>query len=105
MAKLSIDLLDKDGKFTITQEHVSGQKLLDYWDMAVEIEENAEKLSISDIYKKRIDFIAGLFDSPKVTTKTILASVPSWELQDFIKDVFETITGTKGKTGDQKKGK
>ena len=32
MTKLSITLRDKDGEFTVTQEHVSGQKLLDYWD-------------------------------------------------------------------------
>ena len=49
MTKLSITLRDKDGEFTVTQEHVSGQKLLDYWDMAVEIEKNVDKMSISDV--------------------------------------------------------
>lgn len=103
MTKLSITLRDKDGEFTVTQEHVSGQKLLDYWDMAVEIEKNVDKMSISDVYKKRINFIASLFDSSKVTEESILASVPAWELQNFIKDVFETITGSKEVTGDKKK--
>ena len=103
MTKLSITLRDKDGEFTVTQEYVSGQKLLDYWDMAVEIEKNADKISISDVYKKRINFIAGLFDSSKVTEESILASVPAWGLQNFIKDVFETITGSKEVTGDEKK--
>lgn len=91
MTKLSITLRDKDGEFTVTQEHVSGQKLLDYWDMAVEIEKNVDNMSISDVYKKRINFIAGLFDSSKVTEESILASVPAWGLQNFIKDVLKRL--------------
>ena len=49
MTKLSITLRDKDGEFTVTQEHVSGQKLLDYWDMAL----SGEKRIKTDS-KKRI---------------------------------------------------
>ena len=93
MAKLEITLHTKDGDVTYKQEHISGQKLIDYLKMESDIE-SAKGLSLADNIEKRVTFIAGLFpDSAGVTPETVINGLDAWEIYGTINKLFRVING------------
>ncbi|MCH1723571.1 phage tail assembly chaperone G [Lactococcus formosensis] len=93
MSKLKISLHTKPG-VTFEEEHVSGQKYLDFWTMKSDLEENQEKYSIVDIIEKRLEFTASLFSSSEITPETILAGTNPWDLMPLLNNIENIIIGT-----------
>lgn len=92
MAKLKIILHSKPG-VTFEEEHVSGQKYLDFWTMKADLEENQDKYSVVDIIKKRLDFTASLFSSDEITAEAILGGTNPWDLMPLLNSIENIILG------------
>lgn len=96
MKKLKLTLYGEKGfSKTYEQEHVSGQKVFDYWDMLVKFEKT-ENVTPIEILKTKIEFVASLFDDPEVTTDTIIAGVDSWDLINVVDNLINTAVGGDG---------
>lgn len=93
MAKLELTLHSKKGETHYKEDHVPGQKLLDYWNLTVALEENTEQLSLSELFLKRVEFAASLFTHEDVTTEAILTGVKAWELIDVVNNIINTAMG------------
>lgn len=91
MAKLEIILHEQGGDVTYKQNHVSGQKYLDFWELQEKIE--VGNLSAVEIITLRLEFIAGLFLDDKLTAKQVLNGLDPWELEDTINRINNIVLG------------
>lgn len=95
MAKLELTLYGKKGfQKTVTEDYVSGQKLLDYLKLLEEVQQS-ESITPIEFLEKKIEFVAGLFTSEKVTPVDILKGVRSWELVEVIDGLLNRAMGAK----------
>lgn len=95
--KLELTLFDKDGNpVTYSQDRVPGQKLLDYWEMMTDIEENIGQYSLPDIVGKKAEFVANLFDHKNVTGEAIITGLNAWNLIETIESIINKATGIEG---------
>lgn len=92
MSKLKINLHTKPG-VTFEEEHVSGQKYLDFWTMKADLEENQDKYSVVDIIEKRLEFTASLFSSDEITAESILSGTNPWDLMPLLNNIENIIIG------------
>lgn len=92
--KLELTLHDKDGNPKVyTQGFVSGQKLLDYWKLLEEIDGMLDNARPEEIFAKRVEYVASLFNSREVTAKAIIAGVASWDLLDTVDRLIAEAVG------------
>lgn len=91
MAKLEIILHEKGGDVTYKQNHVSGQKYLDFWELQEKIE--AGNLTTVEIITSRLEFIAGLFSDDKLTPEQVLKGLDPWELDETINRLNNIVLG------------
>lgn len=87
MAKLEITLHEKGGDVTYKQNHISGQKYLDYWNMQEKLED--EKLSAMQIITLRLEYMASLFPESHLTAEQVLKGLDPWEIEK----TFSRLTG------------
>ncbi|RDG21646.1 phage tail assembly chaperone G [Lactococcus cremoris] len=99
MAKLEITLHEKDGDVTYKQNHITGQKYLDFWELQEKIEKG--NLTSVEIITSRIEFIAGLFPNDKLTAEQVLQGLDPWELKETIQRLDDVILGNE--ESDEKK--
>ena len=99
MAKLEITLHEKDGDVTYKQNHITGQKFLDFWELQEKIEKG--NLTTADIIALRVEFIAGLFPNDKLTAEQVLQGLDPWELNKTIQHLSDVILGNE--ESDEKK--
>ena len=99
MAKLEIILHEKDGDVTYKQNHITGQKYLDFWELQEKIEKG--NLTSAEIITSRIEFIAGLFPNDKLTPEQVLQGLDPWELKETIQRLDDVILGNE--ESDEKK--
>lgn len=92
MPKLKITLHTKPG-VTFEEEHVSGQKYLDFWNMKADFEDNQDKYSVVDIIEKRLEFTANLFSSDEITADSILKGTNPWDLMPLLNSIENIIIG------------
>lgn len=94
MAKLELTLIDDNGQKKYYQEdHVSGQKLLDYWNLHAELDDDAGTLKLSEVLTRRVEFVAGLFSDSAVTPESFLNGVDAWELMDTLDRIELSLIG------------
>ncbi|WP_270345243.1 phage tail assembly chaperone G [Lactococcus petauri] len=91
MAKLEIILHEKGGDVTYKQNHVSGQKYLDFWELQEKIE--AGNLTTVEVITLRLEFIAGLFSDDKLTAEEVLRGLDPWELDETINRLNSIVLG------------
>ncbi|MCG3096714.1 hypothetical protein L8T26_05105 [Lactococcus petauri] len=91
MAKLEIILHEKGGDVTYKQNHVSGQKYLDFWELQEKIE--AGNLTTVEIITLRLEFVAGLFSDDKLTPEQVLRGLDPWELDETINRLNSIVLG------------
>ncbi|HFR4576463.1 TPA: hypothetical protein ACHWJ6_000804 [Streptococcus suis] len=97
MSKLKLTLYGENGyQKVVTENYVSGQKLLDYLKLLDDFEKSGKKLSTADYIVRKIEFVSSLFTTEKVTPEEILKGVRSWELVDVIDDILNVAMGAKG---------
>ncbi|WMX71748.1 phage tail assembly chaperone G [Lactococcus cremoris] len=99
MAKLEIILHEKDGDVTYKQNHITGQKFLDFWELQEKIEKG--NLTNVEIITLRVEFIAGLFPNDKLTAEQVLRGLDPWELNNTIQRLDSVILGNE--ESDEKK--
>lgn len=99
MAKLEITLHEKDGDVTYKQNHITGQKFLDFWELQEKIEKG--NLTGVEIITLRVEFIAGLFPNDKLTAEQVLQGLDPWELKNTIQRLNNIILGNE--ESDEKK--
>ena len=99
MAKLEITLHEKDGDVTYKQNHITGQKFLDFWELQEKIEKG--NLTTAEIIALRVEFIAGLFPNDKLTAEQVLQGLDPWELSNTINRLNNIILGNE--ESDEKK--
>lgn len=100
MAKLEITLHEKDGDVTYKQNHVSGQKYLDFWNLQEKIEKG--QLSAVQSIEQKIEYVSGLFTDDKLTAKQILAGLDPWEISKTIERITNIVLGLDGKENEKK---
>lgn len=94
MAKLELTLFNADGEsVTYTENQVSGQKLLDFFNLQIDIEKNSKKLTLPDIIAKKAEYVAGLFKHRDVTAESIIQGVNSWDLLDTLDKLISIAIG------------
>lgn len=85
MARLELTLFNNEGEATTyRQNHVSGQKLLDFWNLQIEMEKNSKKYTIVQMIEKKAEYVASLFQHSDVTAESIIHGVDSWNLLDTL---------------------
>lgn len=99
MAKLEINLHEAGGDVIIKQEHVSGQKYLDFWNMQEELEKG--KSNRVEQISKQLEYIASLFNDKDITAERILKGLDPWEIEGTINTIVSKVLGIEGK--DEKK--
>lgn len=100
MARLEIILHEKGGDVTYKQNHITGQKFLDFWDIQEKIEKG--DLSTSEIISLRVEFIAGLFPDEKLTAEQVLRGLDPWELNATISRINGVVLGNDEGTDEKK---
>ena len=94
MKKLELILKNKEGyEKNFVQEHVSGQKLFDYWELMADIENKIEELTIPDIFLKKVEFVASLFADEEVNAKAIINGIASWDLVETVDRIIDQAMG------------
>lgn len=93
MAKLEITLHSKDGDVTYTEEHVSGQKYLDYLTMLDDFSKQSTELTGVEVIKKRLEFVSGLFSNKSLTPEAILMGTDPWDLNPTLDRITNVILG------------
>ncbi|XHB95495.1 hypothetical protein AAFF39_03690 [Lactococcus garvieae] len=93
MKKLELTLLLEGGEVTYSEDHVSGQKLLDYWNMQIDFENNAKKYTVVEVIEKRLGFIASLFSNENVTPENILKGTAPWNLMNLLDELTGVVIG------------
>ncbi|MGV8956329.1 phage tail assembly chaperone G [Lactococcus lactis] len=76
MAKLEITLHEKGGDVTYKQNHVSGQKFLDYLELEAELEQGT--LTVVQAIEKRLEYVASLFSDDGLTAQQIIEGLDPW---------------------------
>jgi hypothetical protein len=99
MAKLEITLHQKGGDVTYKQNHITGQKYLDFWNIQEKIEK--ESLNNVEIIALRLEYIASLFPDDKLTKEQVLKGLDPWELDATISRLISVVLGNE--ESDEKK--
>lgn len=100
MAKLEITLHEKGGDVTYRQNHITGQKYLDFWSLQEKIEK--ESLDNAEVIALRIDYIASLFPDEKLTAEQVLRGLDPWELDKTISRLIGVVLGNDEETDAKK---
>lgn len=97
MAKITLRLKGKNGYEKVVEEHyISGQKFLDYLVFLEEMDKLRATASPVEFFTKKVEFLASLFTSEKVTAKEIIKGLNSWELVETVDRLIEEAMGAKG---------
>ncbi|MEY8515180.1 MULTISPECIES: phage tail assembly chaperone G [Lactococcus] len=99
MAKLEITLHEKGGDVTYKQNHVSGQKFLDYLELEAELEQG--HLTVVQAIEKRLEYVASLFSDEGLTAQQIIEGLDPWEVSTTLGKITDTILGIE-ETGEKK---
>lgn len=99
MAKLEITLHEKGGDVTYKQNHVSGQKFLDYLELEIELEQGT--LTVVQAIEKRLEYVASLFSDDGLTAQQIIEGLDPWEVSTTLGKITDTILGIE-ETGEKK---
>ncbi|MGV8956928.1 phage tail assembly chaperone G [Lactococcus lactis] len=99
MAKLEITLHEKGGDVTYKQNHVSGQKFLDYLELEAELEQGT--LTVVQAIEKRLEYVASLFSDDGLTAQQIIEGLDPWEVSTTLGKITDIILGIEG-TGEKK---
>ena len=99
MAKLEITLHEKGGDVTYKQNHVSGQKFLDYLELEIELEQGT--LTVVQAIEKRLEYLASLFSDDGLTAQQIIEGLDPWEVSTTLGKITDTILGIE-ETGEKK---
>lgn len=91
MAKLQITLHENNGDVTYKQNHVSGQRYLDFWVLQEKIEK--EQLSNVEAIELRLEYIASLFPDDDLTAEQILQGLDPWEIEETVLRLNNAVLG------------
>ncbi len=91
MAKLQITLHENNGDVTYKQNHVSGQRYLDFWVLQEKIEK--EQLSNVEAIELRLEYIASLFPDDGLTAEQILQGLDPWEIEETVLRLNNAVLG------------
>ncbi|SJZ89852.1 hypothetical protein SAMN02745116_01782 [Pilibacter termitis] len=86
MKELRIKFMKNGKEVERVQRFVPAKKYLEYLDLENKL---MTEESFTAAIRKKIEFVANLFDDEDVTVENLLNGVPSWELVDVI---LTTIT-------------
>ena len=96
MAKLELTLYREGGfSHTVKEDYISGQKFIDYLNFLNDIDKNATEWGYIEVFVKKVEFLASLFTTEKVTSEDIIQGVRSWELVDTVDQLLATAMGVK----------
>lgn len=103
MARLELTLLNEKGEARVyRQDFVSGQRLLDFWELQIELEKNSRKHTIPQIIVKKAEYVASLFNHSDITAETIINGINSWELLDTLDNLISRAIGNDEEDSDPK---